>query len=92
MNFHEELVTDNRFAQFNKKQQTDLLAKHCADIEERIRTASSRYEADRVSAEVCLEFEKECHSSVVRRSMKQRVQDLLIEYWHPSTKDRAHHA
>jgi hypothetical protein len=81
MIFNEELLTDNRFAQLNRAQQSNIIANHCAEIEERIRNASSRLEAERVLASTCLQFEKECPSMLVRNALTSRMEELIAKYW-----------
>jgi hypothetical protein len=81
MMFNEELLTDDRFARLNSTQQYEVIGKHCVDIEERIRTATSRLDAERNSTSACLQFEKECPSMLVRHALTRRVEELLIKYW-----------
>jgi hypothetical protein len=81
MILNEELLTDEGFARFGKQRQSEIIAKHCSEVEERIRTASSRLEAERGSAEACLQFEKECPSMLVRNALASRVEELIAKYW-----------
>jgi hypothetical protein len=81
MIFNEELLTDDRFARLNSTQQFDMIAKHCGEIEERIRTASSRIEAERNSTSACVQFEKECPSMLVRHALLRHVEELIVKYW-----------
>ena len=81
MIFNEELLPDDRFAQLNSTQQSEIIANHCAEIEELIRTASSRFEAERISADACLRFENECPSMLVRHALTHRVEEFITKYW-----------
>jgi hypothetical protein len=81
MMFNEELLTVDRFAQLKSSQQYDIIAKHCSEVEERIRTASSRCEAERVSANTCLQFHHECPSALVRDALTRRVGELISKHW-----------
>jgi hypothetical protein len=78
---NEELLSDERFVRFSTQHQSEIISLHCGEIEERIRTASTRLEAELGSAEACLQFEKECPSTLVKQAMTRRVENLIIQYW-----------
>jgi len=85
MMFNEELLTDDRFMQMNSNQQSILITKHCAEVEEQIRAASSRLEAERVSANTCLQFQHECPNALVRDALTRRVGELISKHWPKKT-------
>ena len=78
---NEELLSDERFAQFSTQHQTEIITAHCKDVEERIRSASSRLVAEREAVGGCLQFEKECPSMLVRSALTRRVEELITKYW-----------
>jgi hypothetical protein len=81
MHFNEELLTDERYLRLNGNQQSELIGKHCTDIEDRIRSASSRLEAVQIKEMACSEFKKECQSKLVRTALSIHVEDIIIFYW-----------
>ena len=87
MIFNEELLSDDHFAQIHSSQQSEIITKHCAEVEECIRTARSRLEAERISANMCIQFQHECSSSVVRNALTRRVQELITKHWKTRTKE-----
>jgi hypothetical protein len=78
---NEELFSERQFLQLNQVSQSELIANHCAEIEEQIRDASSRLEAERISAGACLQFEKDCPSMLVRNALIRRIEELIGKYW-----------
>ncbi|MBN1397370.1 MAG: hypothetical protein JXA06_04985 [Bacteroidetes bacterium] len=77
----EELFSEYQFLQLNKNRQSDLIAKHCIEVEKIIRTASSRVEAEQLSADACSHFQDECPSSIVRNALTHHVEELIKNYW-----------
>ena len=78
---NEELLTDEIYLKLNRKQQSELIASHCADMEYRIRVASSREEAIRLKEMACTKFNQECQSTLVRAALIRHVEDLISHYW-----------
>ena len=78
---NEELLTDERYRQLNKNEQSDLIAKHCAGIEERIRSASSRLHALQLKESECARFEQSCPSALVRKALNVYLEDLISRNW-----------
>jgi hypothetical protein len=81
MILNEELLSDERFAQFSAQHQTEIISFYCTELEERIRTASSRNEAEHESVKTCIQFEKQCSSTLVRKALTHKVQELITKYW-----------
>lgn len=81
MNFNEELLADNRFAQLSQRRQTELITEHCAGIKERIRLSASLQEAEHWVATTCKKFESECSSNLVRNALILYLQNLMDQYW-----------
>jgi hypothetical protein len=65
----------------NQNRQKELIAQHCSDALERIRTAPSKSEARRIVDEFCQKFDQECESAMVRKFLKQYVNSLLNQHW-----------
>ncbi|GEM_PF-5240572 len=61
--------------------QREVIARYCADAEERIRTAGSKSEAARIIDELCEHFDRTCESSLVRTFLKKHVAHLLTLHW-----------
>ena len=77
----EELFSEYQFLQLNKNRQFELIAGRCAEFENRIKAASSRLEAEQISANACSHFEEECPSSIVRNALTHHVEELIKNYW-----------
>jgi len=78
---NEELLNEDRFIQLNQSQQLELIARHCAGIERRIREAQSRKEAETIAEESCGKFETECPSDMIRRGLVLRVRGMVEQRW-----------
>ncbi len=81
MEFNEELLTDERFERLNTNRQSELIAEYCADIEDRIHSASSRLEALRLAESSCTRFEQTCLSTLVRKALERHIEGLILQYW-----------
>jgi len=81
MYLNEELLTDERYMQLNGNRQSELIANHCGDIENRIRSAPSRLEAERLKELACTKFKQECQSMLVRTALTRYVEKLISRYW-----------
>jgi hypothetical protein len=77
----EELFNEQQFLQLNQMQQSELITKHCSGVEERIRHAISREEAERIAGVACNKFKDECTSSIVRIALTQYIQMKISQYW-----------
>jgi hypothetical protein len=86
MHFNEELLTDERYQQLHGNQQSELIANHCGDIEERIRSASSRLEAVHLKELECTKFKQECQSTLVRTALTRYVEEIISRYWDKQNK------
>jgi len=65
--------------------QEDLIREYCQGIDERIRSAASKEEADRIVQDACRAFDQACESDLVRGFLKQHVNDLFIRQWNRSS-------
>ena len=81
MRFNEELLTDQRYLRSNGNQQSEQIANHCVEIEDRIRLAPSRLEAVRLKELACTKFNQECQSSLVRAALTRYVEELISRHW-----------
>jgi hypothetical protein len=77
----EELINERQYLRLNQTRQSELIAKHCREIEESIRGAHSKEEAEQISSKACTKFESECTSSIVRMALAQYIQDKITHYW-----------
>lgn len=78
MDVNEEFISDRVL---DSGQQKEIIARHCADAEDRIRTAASKSEASRIVDDLCQRFDRECESSLVRSFLKKHVNHLLTLHW-----------
>jgi hypothetical protein len=81
MYINEELLTDKRYQQLHGNKQSELIANHCVDIEDRIRSAPSRLEAVRLKELECAKFKQDCQSTLVRTALARYVEELISCYW-----------
>lgn len=81
MEFNEELLTDEGYRRLNALQQYELIAEHCRDIEERIRTAPSHLEARRIADAACARMKEACRSTLVKTALEANVENLIARYW-----------
>lgn len=77
----DELLNEQQFLQLGEKRQSLLLARHCTRIEDEIRGAVSRKDAERIANDACLKFNNDCSSTIVRTALHRHIQDLIDEYW-----------
>ena len=77
----EELLNEGRFQRLNRARQSELIAEHCAGVEQRIRGAHSRAEAETIGSDACRQFENECPSDLVRRGLVHRVRQMVQQHW-----------
>jgi hypothetical protein len=78
---NEELINEQQFLQLNQMLQSELIVKHCSNMEERIRDAQSKKEAEQIASVACSKFESECASSIVHMALSQYVQNKITQYW-----------
>jgi hypothetical protein len=78
---NEELLNEQQFLQLNQIRQSELIAEHCSGIEERIRDAQSKEEAELIASEACSKFESECTSSIVRIELAIYIHGKVTHYW-----------
>ena len=81
MIWNEELINEQQFLQLNQIRQSELIAKHCSGIEERIRNVRSKKEGEQIASNACSKFESECTSSIVRMALAQYIQVKVTQYW-----------
>ncbi len=77
----EELFNGQQFLQLNQIRQSEIIAKRCTGITQRIRDAQSKEEAERIIGDACRKFERECASSIVRVALVQHGQAKVAQYW-----------
>ena len=76
-----ESITDQQFLDLGQQRQVEILAEHCAGIEEKIRSAESRKEAENIADITCGKLKEVCFSKLVQGALTRRTQDLVEEYW-----------
>jgi hypothetical protein len=79
--FEDELLSDESFRRLSKQRQSELIGKHCAGIEEKIRSSTSPGEAECIAADACRKFEDECPSALILDALKSRLEHLIGQYW-----------
>ena len=67
--------------QANDHRQEDLLRQHCAGIDELIRSAGTKEEAERIVSETCSRFDYSCESDVLRSLLRKHVHTLFEGAW-----------
>jgi len=75
---HEELSFDRPLTH---RRQADLIRQYCKGLDERIRAAKSKEQAERLVNETCQHFERTCESKVVRSFLKRYVHNLFVKSW-----------
>jgi hypothetical protein len=78
---NEELFNERQFMQLGQILQSELILRHCFGVEERIRNAQSKEEAERYINAACEKFANECASGIVRAALKQHMQTKVSQYW-----------
>jgi hypothetical protein len=76
-----ESITDQQFADLGQKRQLEVLSEHCAGMEDRIRMAGSRKEAEAIKEQTCGKLRDVCISELVQGALVQRTQELVERYW-----------
>ena len=81
MVLEEELFNEQQFLQRNQIQQSELITKYCAGVEERIRSAVSKEDAELIANAACDKFKSECTSEIVRKALTKYMQLKISQYW-----------
>ena len=76
-----ESMTDQQFNDLGERRQVEVLAEHCAGIEEKIRSAHSRAEAETIADSTCGKLRDACFSTLVEHALVQRTRDLIEVHW-----------
>ena len=76
-----ESITDQQFADLGQKRQLEVLSEHCAGIEDRIRRARSRKEAEAITEQTCRKLREVCISKLVQGALVRRTQELVERHW-----------
>jgi hypothetical protein len=76
-----ESLTDRQFQDLGQNQQVEMLAHHCAGIEEKIRSAQSREEAERAADVSCGRLQEACLSSLVQGALVRHTREIIDQYW-----------
>lgn len=61
--------------------QEKLIRAYCQGIDEQIRSATSKEEAERIVQDACKGFDRACESDLVRSFLKQHVNNLFTRQW-----------
>ena len=78
---NEELFNESRFVEPNDARQSEVIAKHCAGVAERIRDAHSKEEATGIADDACQAFRRECTSSIVGDALLRHIRSQLSLHW-----------
>lgn len=76
-----ESMTDQQFNDLGERRQVEIIAGHCAGIEEKIRLARSREEAESAANQACSRLRASCFSSLVQRALEERTRELVELHW-----------
>jgi hypothetical protein len=63
------------------RRQEELVREFCGGINQRIRSARTREEAERIVQETCSRFDQSCESDVIRSFLKKHVIALCDDTW-----------
>jgi len=76
-----ESMTDQQFNDLGERRQIEIIADHCGGIEEKIRSAHSRKEAEMIAGETCGRFQESCFSALVQRALVERTNKIIELHW-----------
>lgn len=76
-----ESLTDQQFNDLGERRQIEIIAEHCGGIGEKIRSAQSRKEAEKIAEDRCVELRKACFSALVQRALVQRTHEIIEQHW-----------
>jgi hypothetical protein len=76
-----ESLTDQEFQDLGQGRQVEILAEHCAGIEEKIRSARSREDAETIAETTCGKLQEACLSNLVQRALVRRTREIIDQYW-----------
>lgn len=74
----EELTLEQALGE---SQQQDLIRQYCKGIEESIRSAARKSDAEKIVDDTCQRFDHVCDSKLVRRFLARYVRNLFAKYW-----------
>lgn len=77
----EELLDEAAYKRLPVSSQEDLIAAHCADVEQRILSAPTADKAKAISEDACKTFRAECASALVGNALSDHVMRLHKKYW-----------
>jgi hypothetical protein len=83
-----ESITDQQFADLGQKRQSEILQEQCSGIEDRIRLAHSRKEAEMIKEQSCGKLREVCISTLVQGALIRRTQELVERHWGIEHKER----
>jgi hypothetical protein len=76
-----ESITDQQFTDLGQNRQLEILSEHCAGIEDRIRRAPSRKEAEAMTQQTCEELREACISELVQGALLRRTEEIVERHW-----------
>jgi hypothetical protein len=81
VNVNDELIDEQNADALFPLQQSELISRYCSAFADQLAFCRSRSEAKEHAAKLCSEFEAECASSVLRSTVRSRVDILIYEKW-----------
>ena len=63
------------------QEQERILREYCSHLENKISSASSKADAERIAEESCNQLRKHCSSEILLGQMDGYVQQLIKKYW-----------
>lgn len=82
-----ESITDQQFLDLGQERQVEIFARHCTGIENRIRQAHSRKEAEEIMGNACGKLQEECINTIVQGALVRRTHELVEQYWGTAEKE-----
>jgi hypothetical protein len=77
----DEISLDRHSPVRTPSHQAELVKRYCASIDERIRTAPTKADGQRIIEEACAAFETECMSEFLNRALKDHANKILTSRW-----------
>ena len=80
----DEISAGRSFTPKEASRQEELIARHFGDVEERVRSAGSRMQAQITADKVMDGFQTECLSEILPEFLKIYLSTLVEKYWKTS--------
>ena len=78
---NEEAYLEERYTAVLSPLDEELIEKYCSGMEEKIRLARHRKEAELIVHDACREFENLCENDALVTFLKRHVFNVFQEFW-----------